>query len=195
MQNCRHLEELCDRVQKTASSRFFAHDRLRRHHAASLWTIALFSVGLIVIPLIQTFDLNARFSVSYINFIQVVFAIVVLVISIMLNMSNFLARADRMHNCGMVLNALARKIEGRIEGGCGEEEYQALVNEYNAILQAYENHSRIDYLFTKRHMRNYYKLSVAQAAYYEILYWLQFFPYVILLVFEVAWIYKLVALA
>ncbi len=187
-----HVEELYDRVQKTACSRFFAHDRLKKHHAASLWTIAFFSVGLIVIPLIQTFGLQARFSENYIGFIQVLLAIVILTISIMLNMSNFAVRADRIHKCGMVLNALARKVHGKLDGGCSEEEYEALVNEYNNILQAYENHSRIDYLFTKRHMTNYYKVKWYQSAYYEALYWLQFSPYAILIAFEGIWIYMLV---
>ncbi|MCG5495912.1 SLATT domain-containing protein [Ectothiorhodospira variabilis] len=192
MQKHSHLEELYDRVQKTACSRFFAHDRLKKHHAASLWTIAFFSVGLIVIPLIQTFGLHTRFSESYIGFIQVVLAIVILTISIMLNMSNFSVRADRIHKCGMVLNALARRVHGKLGAGCSEDEYEALVTEYNDILQAYENHSRIDYLFTKRHMTNYYKVKWYQSAYYEALYWLQFSPYAILIVFEGAWIYMLV---
>lgn len=192
MQKENHVEELYDRVQKTACSRFFAHDRLKKHHAASLWTIAIFSVGLIVIPLIATFDLHARFSENYISFIQVLLAIVILTISIMLNMSNFAVRADRIHKCGMVLNALARKIHGKIETGCNEGEYEALVNEYSDILQAYENHSRIDYLFTKRHMTNYYNVRWYQSVYYEVVYWLQFSPYAILIVFEGVWIYMLI---
>ncbi|RUO26594.1 hypothetical protein CWE09_07790 [Aliidiomarina minuta] len=192
MQKDNHLEELYDRVQKTASSRFFAHDRLKKHHAASLWTIAFFSIGLIVIPLVQTFGLDVRFSDNYISFIQVLLAIVILVISIMLNMSNFAVRADRIHKCGMVLNALARKIHGRIETVCSGEEFEALVHEYNNILQAYENHSRVDYLFTKRHMTNYYSVRWYQSIYYDFIYWIQFSTYAILITLVVAWIYMLI---
>lgn len=192
MQKENHFEELYDRVQKTASSRFFAHDRLKNHHSASLWTITCFSMGLIFVPLIHTFGLEARFSSAYTSFIQVVLAIVILVISVLLNMANFAVRADRIHQCGMVLNALARKIHRHINGKSGAEEYDALVKEYDDVLQRYENHSRIDYLFTKNHMNNYYNNPWYFTAYIKAMYVLQFLPYILLLGLEIAWIYLMV---
>ena len=192
MQKENHFEELYDRVQKTANSRFFAHDRLRHHQSVSLWTITCFSMGLIFVPLIQTFGLEARFSTAFTSFTQVVLAIVILVISVLLNMANFAVRADRIHQCGMVLNALARKIHRHINEKTEGEDYDSLVKDYDHILQKYENHSRIDYLFTKNHMTNYYKNPWYFPIYIRGLYLIQFLPYIFLLGFEIVWIYLMV---
>lgn len=195
MQKINHFEELYDRVQKTANSRFNAHRRLIHHNNASLWTITCFSTGLIIIPLIQTFGLQTRFSSEYINFIQVVLAIVILIISIILNMTNFAVRADKVHTCGMTLNAFARKIHKCINEPLSSDKYDEIVNEYERVLQKYENHSNVDYLFTKLRMTNYYKNPWWFFAYVRIIYMVQFLPYILLLSIEFFWIYMLVTRA
>lgn len=192
MQKDNHFEELYDRVQKTAISRFNAHRRLTHHNYASLWTITCFSTGLILIPLIHTFGLESRFSSEYSSFIQVVLAIVILVISVILNMTNFSVRADRIHNCGMVLNAFARKVHRHINDNSDSTTYDTLVNEYDHILQKHENHSNIDYLFTKLRMTNYYSNAWWYPPYVRCLYTIQFLPYILLLGIELIWIYQLV---
>lgn len=192
MQANDHFEELYDRVQKTATCRFYAHDRLKMQHNVSLWTIALFSVGLIFIPLVHTFGLETRFSLEYSSFIQVVFAIVILVISIILNMTNNSVRADRIHQCGMILNALSRRIHRHINEESSPDEYDLLVQEYDDILQRYENHAPIDYMFTKSHMTNYYHMPWYFHIYVRFRYALIFLPYILLLGLEVSWIYLLI---
>ena len=192
MEKENHFEELYDRVHKTACCRFFAHDRLKNHHNASLWTITFFSMGLIFVPLIQTFGLETRFSSNYTNFIQVVLAIVILVISVLLNMTNFSVRADRMHQCGMVLNAFARKIHRHINEKSDANFYDGLVAEYDAVLQRFENHSPMDYLFAKNHLTSSYQNSWYFPLYIRARYALQFFPYLFLLGLEGSWFYMLV---
>lgn len=187
-----HFEELYDRVQKTANSRFNAHRRLTHHNNASLWTISCFSTGLIVIPLIQTFGLEMRFTAEYASFIQVVLAIVILVISIILNMTNFAVRADNIHTCGMTLNTFARKVHRYINEPPEANDYDRLVNEYECILQCYENHSNTDYLFTKLRMTDHYKNPWWFSVYVRMLYTVQFLPYIMLLSIELIWIYMLV---
>ncbi|WP_417536562.1 SLATT domain-containing protein [Methylophaga sp.] len=187
-----HYEELLDRVQKTSTCRLFAHERLKAHHSASLWTISCFSMGLVFIPLVHTFGLQSRFTLEYSSFIQVVLAIVILVISIILNMTNFSVRADRIHRCGMQLNTLARRIHRHINDDSGADTYDSLVKEYDDILQRYENHSRIDYLYTKNHMTNYYKTPWYFSVYIRVLFIFQFLPYLLLLSLEVIWIWYLV---
>jgi ABC-type protease/lipase transport system fused ATPase/permease subunit len=187
-----HLEELHDRIQKTATSRFYAHDRLKNHHNAALWTIAFFSMGLIFIPLMTTFGLESRFSSQYSSFIQVVLAIVILVISVMLNMTNFSVRADRIHQCGIILNALARRVHRHVNEQSSSEIYDELVKEYDDVLHRYENHSSLDYLYTKNHMTNYYDNPWYFPIYIRVLYLLQFIPYLLLLSLEISWVYFLV---
>lgn len=149
-------------------------------------------MGLIFIPLIHTFELGSRFSPDYSSFIQVVLAIVILVISVILNMTNFSVRADRIHQCGMILNALARKVHRHINESSDSGTYDELVKEYDAVLQRYENHSSIDYMFTKNHMNNYYKNPWYFPFYIRLRYGVQFLPYLFLLGLEVPWIYILV---
>lgn len=193
MQKDNHFEELYDRVQKTATSRFYAHDRLKSHHNASLWTITFFSMGLIFVPLIHTFGLESRFSPAYSSFIQVVLAIVILVISVILNMTNFSVKADRIHQCGMILNAFSRRVHRHINDRSDSTTYDALVKEYDDVLQRYDNHTPIDYLFTKNHMSNYYTNPWYFPIYIRLLYSIQFLPYLLLLGLEIAWIYMLVS--
>lgn len=192
MQKENHFEELYDRIHKTTACRFFAHDRLKAHHNASLWTITFFSMGLIFIPLLQSFGLEMRFSSNYTNFIQVVLAIVILVISILLNMTNFSVRADRMHQCGMILNSLARKVHRHINEDKSGDSYEGLVKEYDAVLQRFENHSPLDYLFAKNHLTSSYTNSWYFPAYIRIRYAGQFLPYIALLGLEAAWFSMLV---
>ena len=142
-------------------------------------------MGLIFIPLIHTFGLESRFSPEYSNFIQVVLAIAILVISILLNMTNFAVRADRIHQCGMILNALSRKIHRHINDNSSADEY-------DSVLQGYENHSTIDYLFTKNHMSNYYKNPCCFSLYIRFLYLLHFLPYILFLGLEITWIYMMI---
>jgi hypothetical protein len=191
VQKQNHFEELYDRAHKTAVCRFFAHVRLRDHHNASLWTITFFSMGLIFVPLIQIFELETRFTTNYTNFIQVVLAIVILVISVMLNMTNFSVRADKMHQCGMILNAFVRRIHRHIVESSTPEIYEELVKEYDAILQRYENHSPIDYLFAKNHLTGSYQNPWYFPIYIRVRYAFQFFPYLLLLGLEVSWFYML----
>lgn len=74
----------------------------------------------------------------------------------------------------------------------GGDIYESLVEAYDSILQKYENHSRIDYLFTKNHMNNYYKNPWYFPFYVRCLYFLQFVPYILLLGIEFIWIYTIV---
>ncbi|EKG2462403.1 SLATT domain-containing protein, partial [Vibrio vulnificus] len=192
VQKQNHIEELYDRIRKTACSRFYAHDRLQLHNNASLWTITFFSMGLIFIPLVDTFGLESSFSSNYTNFIQVVLAILILVFSALLSLANFAVRADRIHQCGMTLNALAIRVHKSINEGVTPEEYEALAKEYDDVLQKHENHSSLDYLYTKNHMSNYYNNPWYFPIYIRLRFAIQFIPYALLLIGESAWIYLMV---
>lgn len=107
-------------------------------------------------------------------------------------MTNFAVRADRIHSCGMTLNALARKVHRCINEPQNAVDYDQLVTEYEEVLQRHENHSNIDYLFTKLQMTNYYKNSWWLPLHVRLVYGAQFLPYVALLLLEFSWVYLLV---
>lgn len=150
-------------------------------------------MGLIIIPLIDTFGLKINFSSNYVNFIQVVLAIVILVISVLLNMTNFSVRAEKMHQCAMLLNSIARRLHRHIKDGSTPEEYEKIVKEYDDVLQRFDNHSTVDYLYAKNHLSKYYDNSWYIRIYIKFRYFFQFTPYILLLGIEAVWLYLLVA--
>src|SRR4051812_39751974 len=83
-----HFKKLYGRVSKTAAARYNATRRLRMHNAASLWTISLFSLGLILVSLLQALALPIPFAPAIVNLVQVFLSITILVISVILTMSN-----------------------------------------------------------------------------------------------------------
>ncbi|RUO59212.1 SLATT domain-containing protein [Pseudidiomarina marina] len=194
MQKKKPFEELHDRIQKTANNRFNAHNRLKLHHSLSLWTITLLSIGLILVPLLETFDLDSGLRSGYSAFVQTFFAIVILVISIILNMTNFSVRAERFHQCGLILNALARRVHQKIDENAGGIEYEKYVQDYDNALQRFDNHSRIDYLYTKSHMTNYYKNPWWFYGYTRIRRFSEYVFYLLIIIFEGILIWPLVAL-
>lgn len=193
MQKENHYEELYDRMVKTSACRFAANDRLRAHHNISLWTITFFSMGLIAIPLIETFGLRTNFSSNYTSFIQVFLAVVVLVISLLLNMASFSVRAEKMHQCGLLVSTLARKVHRHMNEESSSVKYDDFVKDYDNILQRVENHSRVDYLYAKKNLTSHY----SNPWYFPIIarfqYLFQFLPYIVLLTIEAVWLFMLVA--
>jgi hypothetical protein len=140
------FQELYRKVSQTAKLRFLASYRLSTHHRFSQWSIALLSVALIVIPLLQVLKPSGTANSVVLSVIEIVLAVLVLVFSLLIGAENYAVRADRMHTCGQELNELARKLEKfRTQPGT-DQEYEALSVEYSRILRAHENHGNIDYL-------------------------------------------------
>jgi putative exporter of polyketide antibiotics len=79
-------EKLYGRASKTAASRFNAARRLKQQNLASLWTIALFSLGLIFVSLMQALEFSLPYSDRTVNLVEVFFSITILVISVILSM-------------------------------------------------------------------------------------------------------------
>ena len=142
------LHELLRRTKLTTKSRYRASERLELHHKFSQWTVSLISVALVFIPLVQTFGISAGIEVIYLNATQATLAILVLVYSLLLGQENFISRAQAMHRNGVELGRFARKLAGKGEKA-SDDEYSSLAEEYYDILEKYENHKPIDYLYTR----------------------------------------------
>ncbi len=142
------LHELLRRTKITTKSRYRASERLELHHKLSQWTVSLISVALVFIPLVQTFGISAGIELIYLNATQATLAVLVLVYSLLLGQENFISRAQAMHRNGVELGRFARKLAGK-EKNVSDEEYFSLAEEYYDILEKYENHKPIDYLYTR----------------------------------------------
>jgi len=142
------IEELLRRTKLTTKSRYRASERLERHQRFSRWTVALLSVALVFVPMMQALGVHLGTDAIYLSATQAILAVLVLVYSLLLGQENFNSRAEAMHRNGVELGRFARKLAG-IQGEDKAKRYEELANEYYGILEKYENHKPIDYLFTQ----------------------------------------------
>ncbi len=142
------VRELLRRTKITTKSRYRASERLERHHKLSQWTVALISAALVFVPLAQSFGIASGLKIVYLNATQATLAVLVLVYSLLLGQENFVSRAQSMHRNGIELGRFARKLAGKGES-VPDQEYFQLSEEYYDILNKYENHKPIDYLYTR----------------------------------------------
>ena len=186
-------QELHDRITKTTKNRFNTQRRLEHHNKAVLWTITLSSFILLITPLAQGFGIELNNNQQIINLIQVLLTILILVVSVILSMANFAVRSERIHNCGMELNSLARKVYPKIHLDSVDAEYDSFNKEYDDILRRCENHSKIDFLKTKTDMNDYYKNPFWFPMWVNLMYLSEFSLYIIILLGEIWWTFELFA--
>lgn len=142
------MNDLLRRVKMTTRSRYRASERLERHHKLSQWTVSIISAGLVFIPLVQSFGISVGFDAVYLNATQATLAVLVLVYSLLLGQENFVSRSQAMHRNGIELGRFARKLAGKGDI-VPDDEYLSLAEEYYDILEKYENHKPIDYIYTQ----------------------------------------------
>lgn len=184
-------KEVYVRVLKTGRTKFKASVRLQRHNKWSLLTITIYSLGLLIVPLAQGFGVTLNYDQSVINCIQVLSAIVILVTSVILSMSNFSVRSERFCNCGRELSVLARKLfikRDVLEAG---PDYKAYVREYDTILSNCENHSGTDFMICQLEMFEYFSPSTWFKIHTYFRYALEFLPYLLILFLQFVWLYLL----
>jgi len=176
--------ELYNKVNKTSKHRFYAQNRLNRHNNLSLWTIITYSLIIILFSMLSliNFDLGSDYikllkdKNEFIEFSLLFFSIVILTISTALTMSNFGIRAEKSHDCGRELNALALKLE--LVKDQNDDAYQKHQELYEGILAKYDNHKTIDY---KEYQLSYFEIKSIQD---NFKYLKLFLSYYIALIFE-----------
>lgn len=143
------FKELSRRVDFTSKARYNAARRLNLHSKLSQWTLATLALGQITISLIPSLGLPSNYPAQYINFGSIFFGALVLTYSLLIGMSNFSTRSYVMHDCGIALGDLARKLH--LLSRCPDatsEQYERCSEKYYAILAKCENHAHQDYLNT-----------------------------------------------
>ena len=74
-------QELYDRVNKTIKSRFNAQSRLSWHNSISLFSIILFSICMLIVPLAKAYDIKLNAPGNIIELVQLILTIIILIIS------------------------------------------------------------------------------------------------------------------
>jgi hypothetical protein len=166
------VEQLYRAIRVATAARFHASRRLRLHQSLSLWAISLSSAALIILSLLEAYELEITVSSGILSLAQVTAAILVLVISLLVNGGNFGERAEKMHRCGLELNALSREVYLFLGSAQNEKRVRDAQRRYDDILSRYENHSQIDYRRAQ---------SSKAPEYYNVGRWHKFVTYALLL--------------
>lgn len=170
-------------VVLTGISRFKAAQRLQLHSELSTWSISAISFSLIVAA-VMTRDLSTGH--EFLSKLQIVFSFLTLILSVSLSGYRFGTRSEKMHECGVELNALARLVEEKIYNGQLEDKKESIEEfreRYEALLRSYENHTVNDYHRAKySRFREIYNLTKTDYWIYLAEFHVKFIHYYLMIV-------------
>jgi hypothetical protein len=110
------LQTLYTKMRKTAKARFNCAKRLSTHQNFSLWSLPLFSAGLIGMTLLSALHIQTNLSAPFYDLLQIMLALFILIISLVLSANKYSDRSERMHRCALEVNALCHKILPEVRG-------------------------------------------------------------------------------
>lgn len=193
------FSELKRRVDLTSKARYHAASRLNIHGVFSQWTLAFLAIGQVVLALVPVLKIQVNITEQWVVFVGIFFGVLVLAYSLLLGMGNHAARAIRLHQCGMELGRLARKLDYLVRANNPDlADFNEYNNQYYSALEKCENHTRADYLVARQeyyqHQEPFNLMSRAwfmrQKYRFEMYFWhaLQFSHYAISVGLISAWI-------
>lgn len=197
------IDELCRRTELTCKARYHAARRLNIHGIFSQWTLAFLAIGQIVITLVPSLGIKTTLPSQYINFMEIFFGILVLAYSLLLGMGNHVARSIQLHQCGLELGELARRLHRLSRSNITDPLiYDQQNRYYYSALEKCENHTRADYLVARlEHYQSEEPFRLFAGRWYirqkyrlEMYCWhfLQFTHYIVSVGLIAAWIWLLV---
>lgn len=190
-------DKLLTSMRTTVKCRFEAADRLRNYSRFSFFTTTYLSLGLILIPLIQSSNIALAFSGPVLNAMQIFLAVAVLVFSVVIGTAKYDMRAELLTECGNRLKELIREMNRRMDPSKNvkSSKLKDLELRYSKIVTDVENHSRVDYRWAKLDMpRDYFIYGIPRYWYRSTTVCYSLFPYsvpLILIVFETIFIFDM----
>ena len=152
------LDKLHTSMRTTAKSRYNAAVRLQRQSKFAFFTTTAFSLGLILMPLLQSTEIPLAYPPAVYSAMQVFLAVAVLVYSVIIGTARYDIRAENLTECGDKLKQLIRELDRYRDPGAAITD-DALANyytRYSDIVTDSENHLRSDYHLAALEMRNDY---------------------------------------
>lgn len=180
--NCDALRQM---ISKTVAARFQASRRLDCHNKLSLFSIALFSIILILVALLQLVSFRFSFDSVVVNIGQAFLSILILCFSIAISMSDFSLKSSKHHECGVQLNELVYKLMNKWGVVLSDQEYEQRLSEYFNILSKYENHTEAD---NSRVNKKTKCIEGTASGYYS-----RFSLYFLLIAVSLGWFFVLIA--
>jgi len=157
---------LYKKIDATSKTRFHASRRLKGHAKFSTYSVVLISLALILISLMQAYELGNNINSELVGLIQVFSSVSVLVYSLLIDKNDYSNLAEKMYSCAAQLGELKQEIYPMLDKKFEEKDYQKYRVEYNRILKLYETHStndfRADYLRAQLDMPEHYPMKWPQ---------------------------------
>jgi hypothetical protein len=150
------LQDLYKRTGQTKESCFFASRRIGKHDSLSLWSLTTLAFCLIIISMITQVYKDNPFVVEYIKFVNfsiTSMSVFALVISVLIQKSNFALRSDKYRNQAMEISKLRISFKHLIEKASindqsKEDLYVEKSEKYAEILNRNLVHEQIDFKVT-----------------------------------------------
>lgn len=140
------LEKLLKTMEITTDARFKAGDRLKRLHKLSFITTTIISLGLILIPLLNSAGHNIVFSDSTLNSFQIFLAVCVLVFSVATSTAKYELRSKEFFDCADQIKSVCQDLKLAMIEGAENVKLDDFEKKYREILNGTESHENIDYL-------------------------------------------------
>ncbi|WBL43553.1 SLATT domain-containing protein [Algoriphagus halophytocola] len=173
------LEELNYKIWSTKGARFKANERLI--HIAQLSNIctSMLSIYLIAVGLLSVYNLNSALEYDYnlLAYSSTCLSILVLVFGQIENAKDFKLKANQFHNCGLELSHIYNELRIfktlTLEPNLKDKGdfSRKISDEYQKILERYENHDSIDHqrfiaAKPKYHELNWFDVFFINISYY-----------------------------
>ena len=138
-------------LRVTARCRYNASRRISIQSKFSYFTTTIFSLGLILIPLLQTAKITKNFSDPVLSSMQVFLAVAVLVYSTNISSAKYDLRVQELLSCANNIKKLIRNLEEDIKHK-NFSELKPYKDQYANILDKVENHENCDYFLSQLEM-------------------------------------------
>lgn len=158
------LEELSYKIWSTKGARFRADRRLTTISKMSNISFSILSAYLIIAGLLAVYNIeNNDIHLNYINYYVTALSILQLVVAQFENSQDYKLKGKNFHDCSLELSKLYNKLRTFKTLNTQVSDYtslsfcQKLSEEYQEILNRYENHEDIDYDNFKLSQPEYFK--------------------------------------
>jgi len=156
---------LAFKMWSTKGARFVADERCKKTYKLSSFSIAFLSFEVIAISI---YSLSGNFEsiieTKIITAWTLILSILFLVLSIFENAKNYNVKAKDYHNCGLEIGKVYSKLKMLLATN-GDNDYNdlsvlnPLQEDYDKILDKYENHEEVDYAQYKINKKKDFKVN------------------------------------
>ncbi len=131
------FENLYKKIDATSKTRFHASRRLKLHSKLSTHTVVIISLGLILISLLQAYDLGSNIDSKVVALVQVFSAIAVLVYSLLIERNDYSNLSEKMYSCAAKLGELKQRVYPHLGQQFKKDVYDDLREDYHSILKLF----------------------------------------------------------